>query len=198
MNVCRTEWFLTTEFSWRLGPLSPLLQHGSGLRPEETTANTESLLEGSCFLRPDPVSEGNINLTVKKCESVSYCSRTQLYLNIPETEIIFGIQNSAIKVEKYSHTLYPAAFFLLLDWRGLIWRRWRLERWPVDKLHQVLSPPVLTVLLLQGIIHYMDLHPAQLKFSQLLTKNTKSFTIFFFTFTCLIFNHNRKTENGKC
>ena len=94
-----------------LVPFSPLLQHGSGLRPEETTANTESLLEGSCFLRPDPVSEGNINLTVKKCESVSYCSRTQLYLNIPETEIIFGIQNSAIKVEKYSHTLYPAAYF---------------------------------------------------------------------------------------
>ena len=48
---------------------------------------------------------GNINLSAKKCESVSYCRPTQLYLNKPERKIIFGIQNFVIKYEKYFLTL---------------------------------------------------------------------------------------------
>ena len=60
---------------------------------------------------------GNINLSAKKCESVSYCRPTQLYLNKPERKIIFGIQNLVIKYEKYFLTLQTSFLSLYFSIR---------------------------------------------------------------------------------
>ena len=63
------------------------------------------VVEGLTILPLTQLYRGNINLSAKKCESVSYCRPTQLYLNKPERKIIFGIQNFVIKYEKYFLTL---------------------------------------------------------------------------------------------